>query len=89
MNKEIYIITNVQFDPTAVGVAKVYSKMENPRVFNYNGRKVWREEDSKSIILPKGITLLQAEEFAETLTNFDFIHSFLVVEMTPWEAGQI
>lgn len=88
MNKEIYIITNVQFDPSAI-VDKVYSRMANPRVFNYKGRKVWREEDSKNIILPKGITLLQAEEFGETLTNFGFIHSFLVVEMTPWEVGSI
>ena len=88
MNKEIYIITNVQFDPSAI-VDKVYSKMKNPRVFNYNGRKVWRGEDSKSIILPRGTTLLQAEEIGETLSAHDFIHSFLVVEMTPWGVGHI
>lgn len=79
IKKEIYIITNVYFEPEKI-VDEVYSKMLEPRMFEYNGRKVWLGEDSKRVIMPRGVSYKQAEELAESLMNLDFIHSYQVIE---------
>ena len=78
MNKETYIVTNVYFHPANV-IDEVYSKMKDPMVFEYKGQKVWLGEDSKRLIMPKGLSEAQVQELAESLMNLDFIHSYQII----------
>jgi hypothetical protein len=79
MNKKTYIVTNVYFHPATV-IDEVYSKMKDPMVFEYKGQKVWLGEDSKRVIMPKGVSYSQAEELAESLMNLNFIHSYQIIQ---------
>jgi len=77
--KETYIVTNVHFVGEPI-VDKVYSKLSTEQTLLVNGKTVCLGEDSKRIVMPKGVSYSQAEELAESLMNLDFIHSYQIIQ---------
>lgn len=75
----IYIVTNVHFVGEPI-VDKVYSKLSTEQTLLVNGKTVWLGEDSKRVIMPKGVSYSQAEELAESLMNLDLIHSYQIIQ---------